>query len=322
MDKTQRLFYILTTIQQRPGITAPKLAELTGTSVRSIYRDIKDLDKCGIQVMLEGSKGYFIVDNYIQTPGKLGVDEYLAITLYPMLVNQSKLNGHVFQKSFQSAMEKILTRFKVNDNLLQLGKRIRIHMEQMNPEQDLLMQRMIQAIMEDVTIECEYYSMHREDWTKRMIDPYYLVPRGGYLYLIGFCHMREEVLTFRLSRFQRIELTGKKFFIEDDFDIDSFLDKLWGIKADSDETTFKVKFSRDVARYIKEHKYDSKPQFDDQEDGSLIVTVTTRGAEEFMRWMKQYGKDAELLEPVEYRQRLQEEYREMAQRYCQGTQVL
>ncbi|MED4909378.1 transcriptional regulator [Brevibacillus centrosporus] len=322
MDKTQRLFYILTTIQQRPGITAPKLAELTGTSVRSIYRDIKDLDKCGIQVMLEGSKGYFIVDNYIQTPGKLGVDEYLAISLYPILASQSKLKGQVFQKSFQSAMEKILTRFKVNDNLLQLGKRIRIHMEQMNQEQDLLMQRMIQAIVEDVTIECEYYSMYREDWTKRMIDSYYLVPRGGYLYLIGFCHLREEVLTFRLSRFQRIELTGKKFFIEDDFDIDSFLDKLWGIKADSDETTFKVKFSRDVARYIKEHKYDSKPQFADQEDGSLIVTVTTRGAEEFMRWMKQYGKDAELLEPVEYRQRLQEEYREMAQRYCQGTQVL
>ncbi|RNB82633.1 transcriptional regulator [Brevibacillus nitrificans] len=321
MDKTQRLFYILTTIQQRPGITAPKLAELTGTSVRSIYRDIKDLDKCGIQVMLEGSKGYFIVDNYIQPPGKLGVDEYLAISLYPILASQSRLKGQLFQKSFQSAMEKILTRFKVNDNLLLLGKRIRIHTEQMNPEQDLLMQRMIQAIVDDVTIECEYYSMYREDWTKRMIDPYYLVPRGGYLYLIGFCHLREEVLTFRLSRFQRIELTGKKFFIEDDFDIDTFLDKLWGIKADRNETTFKVRFTKEVARYIKEHKYDSEPQFVDQEDGSLIVTVTTRGAEEFMRWMKQYGKDAELLEPVEYRQRLYGEYREMAERYCQGIQV-
>ncbi|MED4785235.1 transcriptional regulator [Brevibacillus choshinensis] len=319
MDKTQRLFYILTTIQQRPGITAPQLAELTGTSVRSIYRDIKDLDKCGVQVMLEGSKGYFIVDNYIQTPGKLGVDEYLAISLYPMLASQSKLKGPLIQKSFQSAMEKILTRFKVNDNLLQLGKRIRIHTENINPEQDMLMQQTIQAIVEDVTIECEYYSMYREDLTKRMIDPYYLVPRGGYLYLIGYCHLREEILTFRLSRFHSIELTRKKFFIEDDFAIDAFLDKLWGIKAESDETTFKVRFSRDVARYIKEHKYDSRPQFTDQEDGSLIVTVTTRGAEEFIRWMKQYGKDADLLEPVEYRERLFEEYREMAQRYCQRT---
>jgi predicted DNA-binding transcriptional regulator YafY len=97
VDKTQRLFYIVTTIQQRPGITAPKLAELTGTSVRSIYRDIKGLDKCGIQVMLEGNKGYYLIDNYIQTPGKLGADEYLAISLYPMLASQFKMKGHPFQ---------------------------------------------------------------------------------------------------------------------------------------------------------------------------------------------------------------------------------
>jgi len=317
VDKTQRLFYIVTTIQQRPGITAPELAELTGTSVRNIYRDIKDLDKCGIQVMLQGNKGYYVVDHYIQTPGKLGAEEYLAISLYPMLAGQLKMKGHPFQKSFQSAMEKILTRFKVNDNLLQLSKRIRIHTEQMNPEQEWIMQRLIEAIIQDVTISCEYYTMSREDLTKRMIDPYYLVPRAGYLYLIGFCHLREEVLTFRISRFHSIELTRKKFFIEDDFNIDSFLDKLWGIKADTDEVTFRVHFSRDVARYIKEHKYDATPHFIDQEDGSLLVTVTTRGAEEFLRWMKQYGKDAELLEPVEYRQKLYEEYHEIAQRYRQ-----
>lgn len=100
----------------------------------------------------------------------------------------------------------------------------------------------------------------------------------------------------------------------DDFDINSFLDKLWGIQADSDEITFKVRFSKDVARYIKEHRYDSKPQFHDEEDGSLLLTVTTRGSEEFLRWMKQYGKDAELLEPIEYRKKLLEEYQELAQK--------
>lgn len=95
------------------------------------------------------------------------------------------------------------------------------------------------------------------------------------------------------------------------------MDKLWGIKADTDEVTFKVRFSKEVARYIKEHRYDSKPQFIDQEDGSLLLIVTTRGSEEFMRWMKQYGKDAELLEPAEYRMQLLEEYKELAQKYCQ-----
>ncbi|WP_149029949.1 HTH domain-containing protein, partial [Effusibacillus lacus] len=56
MDLVERLFFILTTIQQRPGITAPALAELCGTSVRSIYRDIKRLDEAGIQILLQGNK--------------------------------------------------------------------------------------------------------------------------------------------------------------------------------------------------------------------------------------------------------------------------
>jgi hypothetical protein len=40
-----------------------------------------------------------------------------------------------------------------------------------------------------------------------------------------------------------------------------------------------------------------------------------------MRWMKQYGADAELLEPMAYRQKLHEELREMVQKYCQGVEV-
>jgi predicted DNA-binding transcriptional regulator YafY len=317
LDKVQRLFFILTTIQQRPGITAPELAKLAGASVRSIYRDIKQLDECGIQIMLEGNKGYYLIDRYIQTPGQLRAEEYLAISLYPIISGQTRLKGHPFQSSFQSAMEKILTRFQVNDNLLQLGKRIRIHTEQMNPVQDMIMQRVIEAIIQGVAIACEYYTMSREDLTKRVIDPYYLVPRGGYLYLIGYCHLREDVLTFRLSRFHSIELTDKKFRIGDDFQIDQFLDKVWGIKAETDEVTFKVRFSRDVARYIKEHKYDFRPEFIDEQDGSLLLIVTTRGTEEFLRWMKQYGKDAELLEPKEHRAQLLAEYKELASKYCQ-----
>ncbi|MFY0544955.1 helix-turn-helix transcriptional regulator [Brevibacillus sp. H7] len=154
MEKVQRLFFILTTIQQRPGITAPELAKLAGTSVRSIYRDIRHLDECGIQIMLEGNKGYFLVDNFIQTPGQLAAEEYFAISLYPMLASPIKLKGHPFQKSFQSAMEKILTRFKVNDNLLQLSKRIRIHMEQMNPEQDVIIRYLlltVQGVQQEAT---------------------------------------------------------------------------------------------------------------------------------------------------------------------------
>ncbi|MGC5328328.1 helix-turn-helix transcriptional regulator [Brevibacillus sp. SYSU BS000544] len=315
MELIQRLFYILTTIQQNPGVTAPELAKQTDTSTRSIYRDIKRLDECGIQIMLEGNKGYFLIENHIHTPGQLGAQEYLAISLYPVLSGQTKLKDHPFQESFQSAMEKILTRFKVNDNLIHLSKRIRIHSDQIDTEHDRIMEKIIEAIIKEVTIICQYYTMSREDLTNRMIDPYYLVPRGGYLYIIGFCHEREDIRVFRLNRFRSIELTAKRFYIEDGFEIETYLDKLWGIKGESEEVTFTVRFSKEVARYIKEQRYDSAPILVDNEDGSLTLTVTTRGSEEFLRWMKQYGKDAELLGPVKYREQMLEEIKQMYSMY-------
>jgi hypothetical protein len=36
--------------------------------------------------------------------------------------------------------------------MLQISKRIRIHTEQTNPEKDLIMQRIIEAIFKEVTI--------------------------------------------------------------------------------------------------------------------------------------------------------------------------
>ena len=135
------------------------------------------------------------------------------------------------------------------------------------------------------------------------------------MYLIGYCHMRKGLRTFRLNRFHTVELTHQKFAMEQDFDIDAYLANLWGIKAEAEEVTFKVRFSKEVARYIKEERYESKPQFIDEADGSLLLIVTTRGSEEFLRWMKQFGKDAELLEPKEYRSKLLEEIREMQQMY-------
>ncbi|WP_018133106.1 helix-turn-helix transcriptional regulator [Effusibacillus pohliae] len=314
MNQVQRLFFILTTIQQNEGVTAPELAKLCNTSVRSIYRDIRRLDDIGIQIMLKGNKGYYLVDKF-QAPARLAPEEYLAISLYPILSGQSKLKEHPFQQSFRSAMEKILTRFKVNDELLQLGKRLRIHSKPMNPQQEGMLQKVIEGIIREVTLDCTYYAMYREELTARKMDPYYLVPRAGHLYLIGFCHEREDIRTFRLNRFQSVQLTREKFVLPADFDIDRYLANLWGIQAEADEVTFKVQFSKEVARYIKEERYESNPQLIDQPDGSLLLIVTTRGPAEFLRWMKQYGKHAELLEPESYRQQLLEEIREMEQKY-------
>ena len=58
------------------------------------------------------------------------------------------------------------------------------------------------AISRRKTIEFTYFTMERGDTSKRKVDPYHLVFRGGQFYLIGYSHEREAVRVFRLSRIQ------------------------------------------------------------------------------------------------------------------------
>ena len=56
------------------------------------------------------------------------------------------------------------------------------------------------AISRRKTIEFEYYSIERDDTSKRKVDPYHLLYQGGQFYLVGYSHERDDIRVFRLSR--------------------------------------------------------------------------------------------------------------------------
>ncbi|MDV2583588.1 WYL domain-containing protein, partial [Alkalibacillus haloalkaliphilus] len=73
-----------------------------------------------------------------------------------------------------------------------------------------------------------------------------------------------------------------------------------------DKIHFKVLFNKEVARYIKEEELFVNPRLTENKDGSLLFEVTLNHDREFMQWLMQYGMDAEILEPVEYREKMKE----------------
>src|SRR5436309_1789722 len=56
------------------------------------------------------------------------------------------------------------------------------------------------ALSRRKTIEFGYYSIERDERSKRRIDPYHLLYRGGQFYLVGYSHERDDIRVFRLSR--------------------------------------------------------------------------------------------------------------------------
>jgi len=78
------------------------------------------------------------------------------------------------------------------------------------------------AISRRKTIEFKYYSIERDDMSKRKVDPYHLLYQGGQFYLVGHSHERDAMRVFRLSRItDKVSYASKAehdFTTPEDFD--------------------------------------------------------------------------------------------------------
>jgi predicted DNA-binding transcriptional regulator YafY len=82
-----RLFHLMDHLRARvTPVTARDLAELTGMSVRSIYRDIADLQAMGAPIRGEGGMGYVMERGYFMPSLHLEADELEAVALGMRLV--------------------------------------------------------------------------------------------------------------------------------------------------------------------------------------------------------------------------------------------
>jgi predicted DNA-binding transcriptional regulator YafY len=306
VERLIRLLKIINLIQAFPGIKAKELSEKCETSERNIYRDLDLLSQANVPLMNEGhGKGYKFFGNFKQFPLDWDNDEYKAFTLLPALLGEKYKT-----KALMSAYEKVMAthvaehveRKSLLSNLskvIQSGKPVAT-----TTEKDLL-PLISEAVLASQTIEAIYHTQSRNTTTKRKIDPYFLMPRNDRLYVIGFDHKRNEIRTFRLSRFQNINLLNQRF-TKDEMNLEKYFQFTWSIIRGEELIHFKIKFSKDVARYVKEEEYNLIPKLTSLVDGSLLFEVTVNDDREFLRWVMQYGPDAEIIEPIYYRDKMKE----------------
>lgn len=320
LQKAERLFYIVNYLDNHETATAKELANHCQTSIRSIYRDMKDLEEIGYYFTTEGKRGYRLIHKAVQVPKNMTVDEWMAVTLFPLLSQTITYEKHPLNLAYRSGLEKmkknVLAKNEIQSISSQLGERILFqdgHLEENCPN---ILGEVIEAIANNWTIHINYYSIYRDKLSERFIDPYYLILRSGHLYIIAFCHYRKDIRIFRLNRIHSLKKTDQHFTIPETFNIRDFLANRWSIIADEQEVIhFVVRFHKKIARYIDEHHFYSDTILIKQPDGSLLLKTKVKSKIEFLRWIRSFGLDAEVLEPIEIRNEMKQEYEKLLQRY-------
>lgn len=170
------------------------------------------------------------------------------------------------------------------------------------------------AILNNSRVTMVYSSYASQSVSERKVDPYHVLFREGFWYLIGHCHTRRETRIFRIDRISDISLAGENFDIPKDFSIRDYLGKSWRI-GKGDEIEVAVKFHQPVSRLISEGAWHPTQRLEHLPGGEVIFRAEVEGTWEIKKWILGWGSSAEVLAPPELRDEIRRELREMAGRY-------
>lgn len=329
MNKAVNMIKMITLIQANPSISAQEIMRECDLQERTFYRYMRDIGLAGINIAYDPDiQGYRYQSHFDILPLDLSADEARAFSWHCQASSADRRENPALDsgltkilaslsrdESNKSILEGVRDSFRLGTSYLDSSSQDRESGEN-NQNHNKHIEEILQAIIENRVLETSYLTQSREEVTQRRLRPFYLLPRNNNFYLIAHCQLRDDYRIFRLSRFIDIRKTSDKFNREDySFSLDQYLANTWSIEPGTEEINFKVRFSPAIARYMREEAYLVPPTITDNPDGSINFQVTVNSEREFLQWLNQYGPDAEILEPIEYRERQRDKLKEWLEIY-------
>lgn len=212
ISRLSRLTAILTQLQTKRLIIAPKLAAKFGVSVRTIYRDIKALEEAGVPILTEEGKGYSLMEGYRIPPVMFTESEANALITAEHLVLTNKDKSFIDNYSSAIAKIKAVLKLDTKDKMELLSNRIAFWQgndELVNSNNLSVLQL---AITHFKLTKIEYQSVHTDTFSAREIEPFALYNTGEDNWLlIAWCRLRCDFRTFRIDKILKINVLEEKF---------------------------------------------------------------------------------------------------------------
>ncbi len=320
-DQLGRQWKIIQTLNSsKLGKSAADLAEELECHPRTVYRDLEALQVAGFPIYNERVEGKHLwslldtVKHHIPIPFNL--TELMA--LYFSSDMMKVFRGTVFYDSLESLFQKVKTTLPPESKKFIKNVEQTLHLG-MKPYKQYskfkeIINRVNDAAINKKSIEMVYYTMSRKKESKRKVDPYKIWFFNGTFYLIGHCHVRDEVRIFALDRIKMLHQTKDAFEIPEDFSLDEFVGPSFGV-FQGEPIKIKIWFSPDVAGYIKEKIWHESQKVEQQSDGSIIFEAEVAGTEEIKFWIMSWGASALVIEPESLRNEIREEADVILEKY-------
>ena len=310
---------ILTTLQAGKSYTVSDLSKIFGTSRRTIFRDLKELQAIGVPFHYDAkTSGYMIEPEFFLPPIDLSLQEALSLLL---LAHKGR---DQIQLPFKNSV--LLAALKIENNLPAKVRQycntalrnisIRVGAQtlfQHSVGLDKTFVQLQQAIVKKRKVNIRYHSLSEETIIDVELRPYHLLYNNqdnNQRYnnqawcVLGRSSLHKSIRSFRLNRIRELKPTERCFVDGDNFDVNDYLGKAWSMIPEGQLYNIKLKFLPEVAHDVAEVQWHNTQQVTFEEDGSAIIEFRVDGLNEIVWWILSYGDKVQVLAPKILRQRI------------------
>ena len=128
--------------------------------------------------------------------------------------------------------------------------------------------------------------------SNRRIEPGKLVNYGTSWYVVAYDHRRQTTRTFHLSRIVSIVLSKEPMSHAIEVS-----DKGYGIYLSGPLVPYTIRFTGNAARIVSTQTWSEDQKLVWQDDGSLLMTVSSASVDELVPSVLAYGHEAEPVSP-------------------------
>ena len=221
MRRADRLFLLIHALRgRRSAITAQQLAQTLQVSLRTVYRDVSDLQLSGVPIEGEAGVGYMLRKGADIPPLMFTEDELEALVVGTRFVRA--FGGERLGRGATAALLKIEA--VLPDALRERSQRTRIYAPKVSNriESSGLIDVLHAAIERAQVLRLDYRDGNGTI-TQRDVEPLALAFWGGSWTLGAWCRLRGDFRSFRPDRIASYVATGETFADDPARNIDAYM---------------------------------------------------------------------------------------------------
>lgn len=208
MRRADRLFRIVQHLRGRRLSTAAFLADRLGVSLRTVYRDVRDLSLSGVPIEGEAGVGYRLKPGFDVPPLMFTLNEIEALAVGARMVEA--WGGPVLAESARTAIEKIVAALPADRRLAVEQTRLYAPGFHVDGKSMQRLEAVRDAIGARRVLQLDYRDAHGRA-SEREVWPLALYFWGGAWTLAAWCESRSDFRNFRVDRVAGLKALARRY---------------------------------------------------------------------------------------------------------------